>query len=44
MSAVSGAKAETAQQARSLVRAPVSDFELNALLLVLGTLEEEEDP
>jgi len=38
MSAVSGAKAETAQQARSLVRAPVSDFDLNALPTCIGNL------
>jgi hypothetical protein len=44
MSVVSGAKAETAQQARSLVRAPAIDFDLNALPLVLETLEGEEDP
>jgi hypothetical protein len=44
MSVVSGAKAETAQQARSLVRAPAFDFDLNALPLVLETLEGEEDP
>ena len=38
MSAVLGTKAETAQQARSLVRAPVSDFDLNALPTCIGNL------